>query len=1113
MRLSVVRIASIFLALSAMAQGPSAQITGSVTDASDAIVAGATIVITNPATNGSRSLKTNSSGIYEASSLPPGNYSVKVSLSGFKSEARENLELQVDQVARIDFKLQVGNATETVEVQATAAALDTETATVGTVVENRRIEELPLNGRNYLQLASLVPGASTYGPQLSVAQTRTGGDRNNFALNVSGMRLEYNHYSLDGIENTDPNFGGYLFQPSVDALQEFKVETSSYSAEYGHGAAQINVITKSGTNQLHGSLFEFLRNSDLDAKNFFDSKAVSIPPFKRNQFGGTVGGPVVLPKVVNGRNRLFFFFDYEGLRQVKAQTSLSTLPFASDRSGNFAGSNTIIYDPTTRVLNPAGTAVVSVLPFPGNIIPPSRIATQSATLFQRLYPLPNNILNGYSSDYISNESQTASNNQQMARADWVQSSTSTFQFRAAHETEPQFTPGNVPKTGIANVTTTWQGMLGHTLVLGANKVNEFKFGIDWLGATNVQSDAFDPASDYVKQLGIPVTDVPLLFGSPTINISNFSGVGDNPNGPYVNYDTILQWSDNFSWNKGKHAFKFGAEAQRTRFNLSGADVSRGRFTFTGQYSANIGASPQPQQSVADFLQGYISNAEGQIGLVVSQMRNYALGFYAEDQWKVTPSLTINYGLRYELQPGYTDNKDRIVNLDFAWDNSKTPTFVRAGSGDPYADNPPFPFVPSIPYVRDGRFGNTTFRTDYKNFGPRLGIAWSPDSKTVIRAGAGIYFVHDISNAIFDIMRNQPFTIRVQIASNSLIPNETWANPYPNLTTSTLAPAWEWKDPTPYVPQWSLNVQRQLMHDMSLEVGYVGSEGIHLRRIVYYNEPAAGPPGNFQLRRPFTQLGFVQLVEGAAQSNYHSFQTRLQQRFSHGFTLLSAFSFEKSIDNGSGTRNVGSDSLTPSDNANLRGERGLSAFNFGTRWTTSFLYELPLGKGKALLGNADRLVDAILGGWQAGGIYTLQGGNPFSVSCSSNATYQNNDTVCRADATGISPVLDNPGPSLWFNKDAFANRIGFVANVGPYRVGNSGRDNVIGPGISEFDATLSKNFRLTERAKMEFRSEYFNLPNHPIFNNPGATVGSPSMGVISSTRLPSRQIQFALKLSF
>jgi hypothetical protein len=296
-------VASIWLfSLSIWAQGPTGQIIGTVTDPSGGLIAGAAVTITNTGTNVQRAVTTNSSGIYDAPALPPGVYSVKVAMSGFRSEDRTNIELQVDQVARLDFSLQVGNVAETLEVRAAAPTLDTESTTVGTVIENKRIEELPLNGRNYLQLASLVPGATTYGPANSVGQSRGGGDRNNFVLNVAGERLEFNHYSLDGIENTDPNFGAYLFQPSVDALQEFKVETGSYSAEYGHGIAQVNVISKSGTNQFHGSLFEFLRNSDLDAKNFFDKATAPIPPFKRNQFGGTVGGPVQIPKVFNGKD-------------------------------------------------------------------------------------------------------------------------------------------------------------------------------------------------------------------------------------------------------------------------------------------------------------------------------------------------------------------------------------------------------------------------------------------------------------------------------------------------------------------------------------------------------------------------------------------------------------------------------------------------------------------------------------------------------------------------------------------------------------------------------------------------------------------------------------------
>ncbi len=1090
------------LSFAVSAQTPTAEITGAVSDSTNAVVSGATVTITNLGTNLQRVLKTNTSGIYGAPGLPPGVYSVRISMPGFKTEVRTSLEVQVDQVARLNFTLQVGAVSETVEVAASAAALETETTTIGTVVENRRIQELPLNGRNYLQLASLVPGATTYGPSNSIAQARGGGDRSNFQLNISGQRLELNHYSLDGIENTDPNYGTYLFQPSVDALQEFKVETGTYTAEFGHNMGQVNVITRSGANEFHGSLFEFLRNSSLDAKNFFDSPTARIVPFKRNQFGGTLGGPVLLPKSFNGKDKLFFFFNYEGLRQRKALTFLSTVPFASDRTGNFAGSSTTIYDPATRVLSPDGARVLSASPFPGNAIPGNRISPVSASLFNYV-PVPNNITRGYANDFLSNENASSDNDQSLARVDWTASAASRFQFRYSHGAEPQYIPANIPQQGTVNSTITHQSMLGHTLVIGANKVNEFKFGVSRIEAVNGNLHTANPAWDIVGQLKIPaLTDIPLFYGIPFFTMSQFTGVGDPANGPYSNWDTLLQWSDNFSWNRGKHSFRFGGEYIRTRFNLTGNDVARGRFTFGGTYTAMPGAAPAAQQSVADFLLGYISNAEGQLGQVVSNLRGNSSGVYFQDQWKATPKLTINYGLRYELQPGYTEKYDHFSNIDFTWTNSRFPTWVRAGQGDPYEGNPPFRLPSNIPIVRDGRFGSAIYSTDYHNFGPRLGVAYSLNSKTVIRSGFGVYFVHEIGNAMFDVNRNQPYTLRISIAADQITPNETWDRPYPVLNVSTLAPAWEWRNPTSYVPQWSFGVQRTLTKDMTLETTYVGSAGVHLNRTTYYNEPPPGPPGNLNLRRPFPQLGFVQLVNASSHSSYHGLQARVQQRFAHGFTVLSSFSYEKSIDNGSGVRQATGDAYVPSNVDNLRGERGPSAFNFGKRWTTSFLYQLPVAKGNALLG-----------GWQTGAILTLQGGFPFSVGCQSNATYQNTDSTCRADAVGISPSLSNPTPNNWYNLSAFANRVGFTTGVGPYRFGNSGRNNVLGPGIAALDVSMAKQFRVTEKVRVDLRSEFFNVPNHPIFGQPGATVGTVTNGVIGSTRLDSRQIQFGLKLSF
>ena len=1092
------------------AQAAVGEITGSVTDPTGAAVANATIVITNNATDLQRTTTTNGDGIYSAPALPPGRYSVKVNMSGFKSDVRNGIDLQVEQVQRLDFALQIGDVKESVEVGAQAATLDTENAEVGTVVETRRIEELPLNGRNYLQLASLTPGATQYGPGNSIAQARGGGDRSNFQLNIAGQRLENNHYMLDGVENTDPNYGTYLIQPSVDALQEFKVETSTYSAEYGHNLAQINVLTKSGTNQYHGTLFEFLRNSDLDAKNFFDRGGAPNPPFKRNQFGGVIGGPVQIPKVFDGRNKLFFFFNYEGLRQIQAQSIDSSVPLASDRAGNFAASKTVIYDPATRVLSADGTKVISQTGFPGNVVPASRISPVSQALLQ-YYPLPNNNVSGYANNFLSNENATANADAETGRVDWQPTSNQSFVFRYSHGNEPQYSPAAIPGQGSVNSTITHQALLGYTSVLGPTKVNEFKLGFSRLELVN--SNLRTGKQNVVQQLGIPdVIDTPAFWGIPYIQFTGLTAFGDPANGPYSNWDTIIQPTDNFSWNVGKHAFKFGAEYMRTRFNLTGNDVARGRFTFNGEYTTALGGSPTVQNSMADYLLGDMSLSEGQLGEVVAQLRDWYMGVYFQDEWKVTNKLTINYGLRYEIQPGYNETHDRLTLIDFAWNNSMSPTWVRLGSGAPYQGNPPYPLPSTVPYVRDGRFGNNLYKTDYNNWGPRLGIAYSPDDKTVLRLGAGIFDIHEIGNAMFDVARNMPFTLRIATTSNSLVPNETWASPFPVLGISTLAPDWLWKDPTSYVPQWSATIQRALTKTMSFEAGYVGSAGVHLYRTTYYNEPQPGPPtANLNLRRPFSNLGFVQLVEGASHSSYDALQLKLQQRFASGFTVLSSFSWEKSIDNGSGVRQANGDEFTPQDVYDLAAERGLSAFNFGKRWVTSFLYDLPFGNGRAMLNHTNRFVNGLFGGWQLGGIFTWQGGFPLSAYCTSNSTYMNTDTPCRADSTGLSPNLANPTPTGWFNPAAFVNRLNFKAGVGPYTYGNSGRNVVIGPGIVELDALLEKSFYMTERTHLDFRAEFFNLPNHPILGQPGTTVATPTYGVISATNLPSREIQFALKL--
>jgi hypothetical protein len=1114
------RLVALFFVIlpAARAQG-TGEITGTVTDPSGAAVNGAKVTATNAATGAERAVISNDAGNYDLPAMPPGNYSMRVEYTGFRAAERKDVELQVAQVARLDFALQLGNVSDTVEVAGGAPVIETENATIGTVIENKRIVELPLNGRNPLQLVSLTPGATTNGPASSQGQQRMGGSRNAFSLNVAGQRTSNNHYELDGVENTDPNFNTYLFLPSVDALQEFKVESGTYGAEYGRGLSQVNMSTRSGGNQFHGTLFEFLRNSDVDAKNFFDP-AGPIAPFKRNQFGGTVGGPVWVPKVFNGRDKLFFFFDYEGLRERKAQTALFNMPPAQNRDGDFAGSGAVIYDPLTRVID-SGGKVVSEAAFAGNLIPASRVTSTATTALKNWFPLPNRgVTSGYTNNFISNEGRRNDNDQVTARGDYVMNASSTFMGRFSRTHDGGYLPLTTPGLGYNNDVIGWQGVVGNTLVLGGNRVNEFRFAVARLAAANEQPSA--NKNNYVASLGIGgvPTNIAEYWGVPVFQFGGgaISTVGECSDCPFVNHDTIFQWTDNFTWTRGKHTFRFGTDDRRMRYNQIGAVVARGRFTFNGTYTSDPAlASPPAPNTLADFLLGYMGTSEGQSGAPIAAYRSYSLNVYAADSWKVSSKLTVTFGLRYELEPPYTDKYDNIVNISFKWDDSILPVYVRAGTGAFYGGNPPPPFqLPAgVPFTR-GMFGNRAYQTSYKDIAPRLGIAYSLNPKTVVRAGGGIYYVREIGNAQFDLVRNAPFsTRRSENAQSTLTPTLNWQVPFVQTATPSFILVNQYNQNTPYVPQWSFGVQRELTGKSSVEVTYLGSSGVHLQRLLTYNTATPGPPTNINNRRPQfpTYGGTFQVMADPSHSSYHALQARFQQRFSRGVTFLSSYSWSKSIDNGSGIRTVDGDSLTPSNDHNLRLDRGLSAFDFRHRWTTSFLYELPAGRGRALGGGMNPVANVLLGGWQIGGIATLQSGFPFTLYCGSGSV-QNGGDNCYPDSLGQTSALpgDQRGPGKWFNTANFVNRIS-DPNLPLYRYGNNARNNVLGPPLVDVDFSAVKTFRFTERRGLEFRTEFFNLLNHPIFGQPNSTVGPLNFGTITGTRVDSREIQFALKLNY
>jgi hypothetical protein len=1108
-------VASLVLALcsaAAHAQITSGEITGTITDSAGAVIAGAHVTATNPATNTQRAATTSSAGVYNLTALPPGAYTLRVEKEGFSSQVRTGIELQVAQVARFDLTLQVGSVTEVVQVQGAAPLIETDNTSLGTVIENQRILDLPLNGRNYLQLAALTPGATTAAPASFVMGLRQGGTRSLFTLTVSGQRILFNRYLLDGLENTSPNWQSYIFLPSLDALQEFKVESGITPAEYGKNATQINVTTKSGTNDVHGTAWEFLRNSYFDARNYFNPRGTAQPPFKRNQFGFTLGGPMYIPKLINGRNKLFFMVNYEGLRERKALVQPATVPPSAWIEGDFTAVTTPIYDYRTRVLNAAGNAIASSMPFPGNRIPANLLQPISQRFMRDWMPRVAAPL-ATANNFTNTEGRPTDNNQQNARFDWVQNSTSSMFFRYSHSGEVQYNPIPIPQHGTNVNVQAHQGLLAHTMVMGANKVNEFRAGVSRFENANVPPQA--GIRNVVQELGIPLdSSIPLYWGVPNVTFGGgFTLTGNSADSPFINFDTMIQANNNFAWTAGKHSMKFGGEITRTRFNQLGGVTTRGRFSVNGQYSS-AGPPGSPivsAHNIADWMQGVFSVSESQSGIPLANYRNWYFAFYFQDNWKVTPKLNINYGLRWEDYTPWVDKFDNISNFEMKWDNSVFPTLVRAGTGDPYEGGPYCCNPPgSLPYVRDGRRGRGIQKNRLDSWGPRLGITYQLTPSTVLRTGAGIYYVQEIQNKNFEVVRHPPFTVRRNETANNLIPNLSWQRlSVIESNIPSLFFGHEYDVRRPNVAQWSFGLQQQLSGNISVEANYLGSSGQYLEGAGAFNVARPGP-GAINPRRPFPLFGGTGAwIEGAYHSSYHAVQAKFQHRPKHGFNLLTAFTWGKSIDDISAYRIQFGDSGI-ADIYNKRASRALSAFDFRTNLTNSLLYQLPFGRGAKFLSNAGRAANALAGGWQVGSIVTLVSGFPLSAVCGSGAV-QNGDGACRPDNFGRNPNLPRgqQNANRWFDTSAFINR----HPGAEFRFGHTGRNPIIGPGVVNWDFSLLKEFRFNERHGLELRWELFNLPNHPLLDIPGGTVGAPNFGVVSATKIDSRQMQVALRYAF
>jgi len=1098
------------------------EVTGTVTDSSGAAVAGTTVTLLNAATNQTRKVDTNDVGNYTIPFVPPGLYEVRVQKGGFKSSLRNDVRVQVADSVRVNFTIEIGNVTETLEVKGDSQLLAAENASVGTVIDNRRIVELPLNGRNYLQMVALSPNVSAEQGAGGEASARKGGTRTEKSISVAGSRNQFNHYTLDGLENTDMSYNLYALQPSIDALQEFKIETGVYSAEFGRGAVQINVATKAGSNEYHGSAFAFIRNNNFDAKEY--RQIGNKNPFQRNQFGFALTGRVI-------RDKLFFMSNFETLRETKTLQGLSNVAPDRMRVGDFSASGRNIYDPASRTFSTdaAGNLrALTALQFPNNTIPASRFNPIALKLLE-FYPKSQRPGDDILGNHTRQRDRPITWEQYNQRFDYLQNSRSTWFGRFSWSDEDYKEIASFEDQE-ANITTkTNQVLLSNIRTFSPTIVNEFRSG--WTQFNNDQKRFYAFKRDVTKELGIIGLQSPveLSYGTPSVGLGlGLTGFGEQGNGPFVGRTSIFQWMDNMSVIRGNHSFRFGGELRRDRYNETGNAFTRGSFGFSGnatQSPAQRGVTGHP---FADYLIGETNAPTRARAFSNGLFRATIFSLYFQDTWKITPKLTAELGLRYENTPTYHDKYRGIINV-YIFDSgvydgkivpgARVPLLFRPGKGD-FNDGLSFRFSDANPTASgDDIAGRETVRRDNNDFAPRISLAYRPTDKWTVRTGFGMFYVQDIVEARFDLTRNVGG--RSQFTADAERPNSNLSDPWRNEggvctgwsgtcqgPTFTLANNTNRR--TPYLVQWVFNVQRQLGADTVLEAGYIGNGGHKLELLRVWNQPVlrTGSTDSRTLlqRSPFPAYGLIQTLDNHGNSGYHGLGLKATRRFSKGLTYLTGFTWSKAMDQGSSVRNNTGENQFATDNYNLQREHALSQFHNGKRFVSSVLYELPFGKGKQFL-NANTFADKALGGWQLGTILTLSNGTPINVGQIGDPLQIGTPNV--PDATGISPIPTNRTPDKFWEIAAFNSTNPELL----YRYGNTGRNLLITPGLKQWDFSLTKTTRILEGHSFEFRFEAFNFPNHPNFNAPANNPQQPAtFGRITSART-MREMQFGFRYSF
>ncbi|HZT29019.1 MAG TPA: carboxypeptidase-like regulatory domain-containing protein [Bryobacteraceae bacterium] len=1088
-----------------------AGLTGTVTDTSGAVIAGAKVTLTGTDTGIQRSTASGESGEYEFLVLPPGTYSVTVQKEGFKQFTRGGVRLEVNQVARIDFALQLGAVTETVEVKAAAPLLESNTSSVGQVIETKAVSDLPLNGRNFAQLAILSPGVIGvgFGPSGTIGSgTRPDDTRPGAELMANGNREMSNNFMLDGVDDNFRRNALITLRPTVEDIQEFKMQTNLFGAEQGRSSgATVNVITKSGSNSLHGSVFEFIRNNDLDARNFFNAAGTTQqPPYHQNQFGASLGGPVV-------RNRLFFFTDYEGFRkQQGTNTSVNTVPTAAERQGDFSQVRPI-YDPAT--VRPApGTASGYVRdPFPGNQIPANRFDSVTSRLVQA-YPLPTQP--GLVGNQFTNPVFVQNYDQGDVRIDWTANSKDTIFGRFSKQDTLTLTPStfglrSVPGLSIplslGNSSTytgkaplnSYNSVIGVTHVFSPTFLVDFRMGYSRFNLQNVDMQAPSSGPGLGLQLGVPYSNqLPQANGVPIFGISGYTGIGGPAAIPTIRLENTFNPVVNFTLIRGGHTIRFGTNLVRRQIIDFQMNQGNGNFSFDSTFTDNPNSPANTGDGMANFLLGTYGSLSQDLQLVWAGYRVVEMGSYIADDWRVTSRLTLNLGLRYEFLPPPVEVANRMMNL-----NNQTGKVLIAG-------------------FNAGR--HVDILTQWKLFAPRFGFAYQLAKSTVLRGGFGLFYnAAGTGGGLYRMHRYPPFAAVDAVTVNEVSPNykrvQDGLPPAPpsdfqtvsnNPIGSFLTVPANFKNA--YAQQFNFGIEQELpAWNVVFKAFYLGNLGRDLDINYNYNQPVPGP-GSPALRMPLHVLApnvvgdTIAATDG--DSDYHSLQLTAEKRFSNGLSFLSAYTFAHSIDNVPLQEGGNGEGPVPQDPRYRFLDRGNSSFDIRHRFTQTLIYDLPVGRGKRF--HFDQSwANTLLGNWQTNLILTAQTGLPFTPVLANSVA--NTGTSSRPNLVGDYHIA-NPSLTQWFN--TALNGAGAPwATPAQYTFGNAGRGILVGPGRTNVDFSLFKQFPITERFQLQFRGEFFNVLNHPQFDLPNATIGSPSAGKITGTVGTPRDIQLSLRLAF